>query len=185
MRWLFPAYLVLIGVVSFIIDNITKKRALKKNKEEHPDKFLKKLLKKLSEAFTVLILVFTGIFFLIASFWIDEYYLIFTRKRTTEIESKFGIVVDENVNLEKYSKSFGGPDGANIVLRFEIKITPDEFIENNINGTVIQKINENELENQEKIYIAYKVEEENGYKSTFSGYFEKESNGTYSVVLRW
>lgn len=80
------------------------------------------------------VLISTGFVVFFMDCFIEDYWLFFGDKRTAFIEERYGIIVDGDIKLKKYTKMFGGPDGSNSRLELESKIDGLSFAEKNISG---------------------------------------------------
>ncbi len=99
-----------------------------------PPKKLSSLTKLVIAGFVVI----TGFFILTFDWFIEDYWLFFGKKRTAQIEEKFGLIVDDNVDLKKYSRVFGGQLGINEKLEFETDIDGLTFMQENCEGELIK-----------------------------------------------
>lgn len=80
------------------------------------------------------VLISTGFVVFFMDGLIYDYWIFFGDKRTAFIEERYGIIVDDDIKLKKYTKIFGGPDGPISRLEFESKIDGLSFAEKNISG---------------------------------------------------
>ena len=82
-------------------------------------------------------LIIVGFFVFFMDVFVYDYWLFFGDKRTSEIENKYGIIVDNDIKLKKYMLCFGGPDGAISRLELECDIDCKSFFEKNCRGELI------------------------------------------------
>lgn len=80
------------------------------------------------------VLISTGFVVFFMDGLIYDYWIFFGDKRTAFIEERYGIIVDDDIKLKKYTKIFGGPDGSISRLELESKIDGLSFAEKNISG---------------------------------------------------
>lgn len=97
--------------------------------------------KKISSLTKLLIagfVVITGFFILTFDVFIEEYWLFFGEKRTAQIEEKYGLIVDYNVDLKKYKRVFSGQSGIDGRLELETDLDGLTFMQKNCKGELIQ-----------------------------------------------
>lgn len=99
------------------------------------------LPKKLSSLTKLVIagfVVFVGFCILLCDVMTEEYWLFFSEKRTAQIEEKYGLIVDDNVDLKKYSRIGYGQSGIVGKLEFETDLDGLTFMEENCEGELIK-----------------------------------------------
>lgn len=89
------------------------------------------------KATLAIVLIIVGSFVFFSDVFVYDYWLFFGDKRTSEIENKYGIIVDDDIDLKKYKRVFGGPDGAHSRLEFECDIDCKSFFEKNCRGELV------------------------------------------------
>lgn len=106
---------------------------------------------------------------------IKDTYHIFTKKRVAEMESKFGIIVDDNIKLKKYNAIHWLDSHCELFA--ENIDDPQSFMENNVRGEIISY-----EEYDGKVYYRYKFSR-NGSEIKHSVIFEKAENGKYNAIF--
>lgn len=99
-----------------------------------PPKKLSALTKLVIAGFVVII----GGNILMFDLFVKDYWLFFGEKRTAQMEEKYGLIVDYNVDLKKYKRVFAGQSGINGQLEFETDLDGLTFMEKNCEGELIQ-----------------------------------------------
>lgn len=165
---------------------------------------IKKKKRKLSRSFVNFLISIGLIIGIPIAVWIffglsiTDNYKYFTKKRIAEMEDKFNITVTDDFELVRYYRHSW--QGTTLMLEIEGIEDYAEFMENNIDGTIIEKKengmfydyeNNKEYESDMNDCIAYYVYEytKKGYETdNFYDYrrritFYREDDGTYSAVL--
>lgn len=82
--------------------------------------------------------VFVGFVIFIFDAMTEEYWLFFGEDRTAKIEEKYGLTVDYNVDLKKYSRIGHGQAGTVGKLEFETDLDGLTFMQKNCKGELIK-----------------------------------------------
>lgn len=135
------AYIILVLVVCYLVNR--KKKSSAENSEEKP-KFITALLTALSKVAVGFAVVYFGFAVFFCDMLIEDYWLFFGEKRTAEIESRYGIVVDDDVKLKQY-KVVAHREGAMRTLEFQSDIDGLHFMEKNCQGEFTQYAENNLL----------------------------------------
>lgn len=104
---------------------------------------------------------------------IKDTYHIFTKKRVAEMESRFGIIVDDNIKLKKYNAIHWLESHCELFA--EDIDDPQSFMENNVRGEIVSS-----GEDGGKVYYNYKFSR-NGSEVRHSVIFEKAGKGKYKA----
>lgn len=139
----FKIYVIAAIIIYCLVARKLRKDAESQNTEdprtEPIDTFLdhKNDIRQGIKATLAIVLVIVGFFVFLMDVFVYDYWLFFGDKRTSEIENKYGIIVDDDIDLKKYKRVFGGPDGAHSRLEFECDIDCKSFFEKNCRGELV------------------------------------------------
>ncbi|MDE6774694.1 MAG: hypothetical protein K2J37_00065 [Ruminococcus sp.] len=75
---------------------------------------------------------------MMSDLFIEDYWLFFGKKRTAQMEEKYGLIVDYNVDLKKYERVFAGQSGIAEQLEFETDLDGLTFMQKNCEGELIR-----------------------------------------------
>lgn len=133
-------YIVVVLVVCYIVK---KKKSSAEITEKKPE-FISAVLTALSKTVVALAVVYFGFAVFFFDMLIEDYWIFFNGKRTAEIESRYGIIVDDNIKLKKY-KVIADMEGAMRTIEFESGIDGMDFMKKNCKGKLIQYAENNLL----------------------------------------
>lgn len=139
----FTIYFIAAIIIYCLVARKLRKEAESENAEnpesEPKNQFLdhKNGIRQGIKGILAFVFINVGFFVFFMDALVYDYWLFFGDKRTSEIENKFGIIVDDDIDLKKYMRAFGGPDGANSRLEFECDIDCKSFFEKNCRGELI------------------------------------------------
>lgn len=128
----------------------------------------------------IILIGIAAYFLFVYNFVIDatDTYYIFTEKRIAEMESKFGIILDNDVDLKKYMRDSRDIDCCKYTLEAENIDDFNEFMKNNVNGRIID-FNDSSG-NKYTAYYRYECSSSEFYNYC-DVYFYEADNGTYSA----
>lgn len=171
------AYIVVVLVVCYLVGR--KKKSSADTVQEKPE-FIVVLLTALGKTAVVVAVVYFGFAVFFFDTLIEDYWIFFNEERTAEIESRLGIVVDDDVKLKKY-KVVAHMEGAMRSLEFESAIDGAEFMRKNCQGELIQYVEDDmcyNLKSPDTEPYAYTLEDNQ------AGIYRYEyQNRSYSMVF--
>ena len=149
-------YAILVAVICFFVDRKSKSHAQSDKKISKFDAVIF-AVRKIAAAFLI---VYIGIIIFIFDWYVKDYWLFFGEKRTGEIQSKFGIIVDDDVKLTKY-KALADSESLTLVS----DIDGFAFMNKNCQGSLV-KYRKNDSQ-----YSAYEEEKCKLYKNDKTGIY--------------
>lgn len=130
------AYIVAVLVIRYLVGR--KKKYPDDTVQEKPE-YIVALLTALGKTAVGVAVVYFGFAVFFCDVLLEDYWLFFGEKRTAEIESRYGIVVDDDVKLRKY-KVVADMEGAVRTLEFESAIDGAEFMQKNCQGELVKYV---------------------------------------------
>lgn len=138
-------YIILVAVLYLIFRRYEKKAEEKyefsaETLEGRKERFFSppKKISSLTKLVIAGMAVSVGFVILIFDAMTEEYWLFFGENRTAQIEEKYGLIVDDNVDLKKYSRIGYGQSGIVGKLEFETDLDGLTFMEENCEGELIK-----------------------------------------------
>lgn len=138
-------YIILVAVLYLIFRRYEKKAEEKyefsaETLEGRKERFFSppKKISSLTKLVIAGMAVSVGFVILIFDAMTEEYWLFFGENRTTQIEEKYGLTVDYNVDLKKYSSIGHGQSGIVGKLEFETDLDGLTFMQKNCEGELIK-----------------------------------------------
>ncbi|MDE5855331.1 MAG: hypothetical protein K2H19_09785 [Ruminococcus sp.] len=124
-------YIILILVIYYLVDRKKRKR---QNASSESEKLKKEgCLTVLSKFVVAVFVIYMGFIIFMADMFIMNYWVFFGKKRTAEIESRYGIIVDNDIRLKNY-RAIAHMEGTYRILELESNIDGMNFIKKNCQG---------------------------------------------------
>lgn len=136
------AYIIIVLVIYYIAG---RKKVKNISPEKEDIKPKNDFISGLSKFLVAMLIVYVGSMFAFLDMFIVDYWNFFGKKRTAEIESRYGIVVDDDVKLERY-KAIAHMEGTMRELDFKSVVDGDEFMRKNCRGELLQHEEDESLE---------------------------------------
>lgn len=127
------AYIILVLVIYYLVSR--KKRKNNLSASEEPKK--EDCITVFSKIIVAIFVVYMGFIVFMADVLVVDYWVFFGKKRTAEIESMYGIIVDDDIKLKNY-KVTSWMEGKTRSLEFESDIDGSDFMKKNCKGELLQ-----------------------------------------------
>lgn len=140
------AYIVLVLVVYYLVDRKKRKR---KNNSPESEEQKNGCLTVLCDFAVFMFIIYIGFIILFVDAIIVDDWRFFGKKRTAEIESMYGITVDDDIKLKNYRVT-SWMEGKTRRLEFESDIDGLSFMEKNCQGELLRYAENDLMQELEK-----------------------------------
>lgn len=156
-------YIIIVLVICYIAGRKKVKNISLGQEDVKPKK---DFINGLSKLLVALFVVYVGFMVAFFDMFIVDYWVFFGKKRTAEMENRYGIVVDDDVKLKEY-KATAHMEGTMRQLELKSVVDGDEFMRKNCRGELLQY---EEYESSEQYVYEY-----HGIKYYMNFYTEGDS----------
>lgn len=138
-------YIILVLVIYYLVSRKKRKNNLSESEESKKEG----CITVFSKIIVAMFVIYMGFMVFMIDAIVVDYWVFFGKKRTAEIESMYGIMVDDDIKLKNY-KVTSWMEGKTRSLEFESNIDGISFMEKNCQGELLRYAENNLMYELEK-----------------------------------